>query len=358
MRPRLPANALVMQIRSQVLSSINNFFVSREFVQTQPPIITSSDCEGAGEVFKLAPQGREHHFKTEKYLTVSTQLHLEALCQAVGKVWTLSPSFRAEKSDTNRHLSEFYMLEAEVGFTQSLEDVLSLCEDLIRSIAHDFRQSRFSDEWLSTKEDIELRLLESRWKWLLNPTQWKRMSYTEAISLLQKADVPFRFKPEWGHGLQAEHERYLAENFGGTGDNSTTTAGPIFITDYPKTLKPFYMLENQGSSSASSAHGKGSETVACFDLLFPGLGEVAGGSLREHRFREIVEAMKQHGLVAQDATDDSLGSMQWYADLRRWGTIEHGGFGIGFDRLLSWLIGIENVREVVTFPRWHGKCEC
>jgi asparaginyl-tRNA synthetase len=347
-----------MQIRSEVLSSITKFFGSREFVQTQPPIITSSDCEGAGEVFRLAPHGREHHFKTEKYLTVSTQLHLEALCQAVGKVWTLSPSFRAEKSDTNRHLSEFYMLEAELGFTQTLEDVLSLCEDLIRFIVDDFRQSRFSREWLSIKEGPEMELLEARWNWLLTPTHWRRMSYTEAVKLLQEADVPFRFKPEWGLGLQAEHERYLAENFGATGKDSATTAGPIFITDYPKTLKPFYMLENQSSSSTVDRVGERQETVACFDLLFPGLGEVAGGSLREHRFKEIVDSMKRHGLVAQDATDDALGAMQWYADLRRWGSIEHGGFGIGFDRLLSWLIGIENVREVVTFPRWHGKCEC
>lgn len=376
LRVRTATNALLLQLRSQTISSLSQFFNENSFVQTHPPILTSSDCEGAGEVFDLAPRklegnGIQHHFKTPKYLTVSTQLHLEALSHSVGNVWTLSPVFRAERSDTNRHLSEFYMLEAEQSFTEGLEDVMSVVEGMLRHIVGDVANGRIGKELVEqTKINLERRAaddtfsgadansplaiqseseLSARWQSVLGPEKWARMSYTDAIKFLENAQEGnpslFSYRPTWEDGLQAEHERYLAEHCGAGGK-----PGPIFITDYPKHQKPFYMLP-----SPQDPQGK---HVACFDLLLPGLGEVVGGSLREHRFANIVQAMKEHGLVPAGATETDLGPMQWYADLRRWGSVPHGGFGLGFDRFLAWISGTPNIREIVAFPRWHGRCDC
>lgn len=390
LRPRLPTQAAVLQLRSWITARVSGFFFEREFVQIHPPVITSSDCEGAGEVFTVstspsegaemraklgvsppssaltqAQKEQDHFFRTPKYLTVSSQLHLECFTHAIPKVWTLSPTFRAEKSDTNRHLSEFYMLEAEIAFTHSLEDVMTVVEDLTRYIVSglvdsrvgkeilDLHANRSAEETASDGDDSpQGGRLKARWESLLSPQPWTRMTYTQAIEFLSQAvaagEAEFVFEPVWGNALQAEHEKYLASKFGGT------NGGPVFVTDYPRTLKPFYMLP-------SNLDDPSSNTVACFDLLLPHTGELVGGSLREHRYDELVANMKEFGLVPEgglEEHEEDLGNLKWYAELRKWGSVAHGGFGMGYDRLLAYLAGIKDIREVVAFPRWRGRCDC
>lgn len=293
----------------------------------------------------------EHFYKTPKYLTVSAQLHLEALAQAVAKVWTLSPTFRAEKSDTPRHLSEFYMLEAEICFITDLDKVMQCVELLIRAIVRDLQSHPSAQELLeladrAQEEDskpLSAEVLRRRWSGITAVASWPRVSYEECVKTLQRAyekdATLFSLPPSYEDGLQAEHERYLARTLGIDGS-------PIFVTHYPKKQKPFYMLPSTDDSS---------ETVACFDLLVPELCELAGGSMREHRSRELMEAMRNAGIAIGDSEDHSQ-SMQWYLDLRKYGSVPHGGFGLGFDRLLCYLSGINNVRDIVAFPRWYGRC--
>lgn len=386
LRTRTPFNSLLLRLRSQLIAHVTSFFAKHDFVQTHPPIITSSDCEGAGEVFTVLPQSdlpqadpaleaADPFFRSPKYLTVSSQLHLEALAQSVGKVWTLSPTFRAEKSDTPRHLSEFYMLEAEVCFVERLDDVMDVVENLLREIATNLTNSTIGRELLLarsadwTKDDeassITSQALLQRWEGLCKGL-WPRITYAKAISVLQDAEsrgvVNFNFKASFEDGLQAEHERFLAEDIG--------QGGPVFVTDYPRAVKPFYM--------APSAQAPGNDTVSCFDLLVPEVCELVGGSMREHRLPELLAAMDAHGLQRPDQTspapgDESSseatvqfdpaaaknpGNLQWYTDLRRFGSVPHGGFGIGFDRLLLYLSGVSNIRDVVGFPRWYQRCDC
>ena len=354
LRTRTVNNALLLHLRSQLITSLTNFFNQEGFVQTHTPIVTSSDCEGAGEVFKLAAtetifSGNEHHdqhfFEEPKYLTVSAQLHLEALSQAVSKVWTLSPTFRAEESDTSRHLSEFYMLEAEVCFTNNLDEVMDLVENMLRFATTSLWGSRVLGELLTLREInddkfVSAETVKARWEGM-KYTEWPRISYTDAILRLGQAvetGVHFDFPPSYDEGLHSEHERYLAAEIG--------KGKPIFVTDYPRVQKPFYM-----PPSAFKSSGKESiETVACFDLLVPDLAELAGGSLREHRLEELQQAMRDKGVSGED--------LGWYEDLRRYGSVPHGGFGLGFDRLLCYLTGVSSVRDVVAFPRWHKKCDC
>lgn len=359
LRPRTSTNALLLHVRSNVILALSEFFSRREYIQTHPPIITSSDCEGAGEVFTLAgfqagksgaPSAKiEHHFKTPRYLTVSTQLHLEALVHSVPRVWTLSPTFRAERSDTNRHLSEFYMLEAEL-YAERLGDVMDLTEEMLRHAVSAIVHSRVGKELIAHLGNSDE--IQQRWSMLMDSARWPRITYTEAVELLRNAKTrgaPFQIEPEWGAGLSSEHERYIAEHFG-----TNASPGPVFVTDYPSAIKPFYMLPNDAQDTQQT-------TVACFDLLLPRMGEVVGGSLREHRYEELLRSMQAQGLIAADAKLDSAkpaGGLQWYADLRKWGSIPHGGYGLGFDRFLAWITGVENLREIVAFPRWHGRCDC
>ncbi|GAB7337768.1 hypothetical protein MBLNU457_g3039t2 [Dothideomycetes sp. NU457] len=342
---------------------------------THTPVLTSSDCEGAGEVFTVSSNAStssdqkpvagkaaavDHFFKDPKYLTVSAQLHLEALAQSVGNVWTLSPTFRAEKSDTPRHLSEFYMLEAEVAFEDDMHRIMDVVENMLRSAAQSLRRTRTVEELLqiarnkerdSETEDgqetvITAEALEQRWVGL-SEKAWPRITYEQAIEALQLAEqtsgVQFEHEATYETGFQAEHERYLAKNLG--------RGGPIFVTHYPRHQKPFYM-------TPSITNGK--ETVECFDLLVPDLCELAGGSMREHRSKELKEAMRSRGLLKNtgEQTDaDDISNMQWYIDLRKYGSVPHGGFGLGFDRLLCYLSGVSNIRDVVAFPRWYGRCD-
>ncbi|KAK5172723.1 asparaginyl-tRNA synthetase [Saxophila tyrrhenica] len=364
LRPRIATNALLLRLRSKLIASLTNFFDKQNFVQCHTPIITSSDCEGAGEVFTVSANASkdqpvskldspvEHFFRTPKYLTVSAQLHLEALAQAVSKVWTLSPTFRAEQSDTPRHLSEFYMLEAEICFTSDLSDIMDVVENMLRSSVTSLQSAAVWTELLNVKQTapdddnedgkfVTADVLQQRWDGMA-ALNWPRITYAEAIDMLEDAKTTangsFTFEPSYRNGLQAEHERYIATSVG--------KGRPVFVTDYPRVQKPFYM-----PPSVSTSNSKGSpDTVACFDLLVPDLCELAGGSIREHGSKELLEAMRQKGVVGKD--------LEWYQDLRKYSSVPHGGFGLGFDRLICYLAGVANVRDVVAFPRWFGRADC
>lgn len=381
-RPRTPFNSTLLRFRSEAISTLTQFFATRDFVQTHPPVITSSDCEGAGEVFTVTPAEKkiqkdgteESFFRAPKYLTVSTQLHLEALAQAVGNVWTLAPTFRAEKSDTSRHLSEFYMLEAEMSFTDELNDVMDLVEDMLRYLSTNLYESRVVRDLRapsinkvssdSSSDRAPPKEVDERWQGLMQPS-WPRLTYTEAIKVLQEEGHLFENKPFWGASLQSEHEKYIARVVG--------KGKPVFVTDYPRVQKAFYMSPSAGqhlqqSVGDVSSVDEAKETVGCFDLLVPEYCEIAGGSMREYRLPQLLDAMKRCGMViptleggtqpGEDSTASSAGSLDWYVDLRRWGCPPHGGFGLGFDRLLGYLSGVQSIRDTVTFPRWYGRCDC
>lgn len=359
-------------------------------MQTHPPLITSSDCEGAGEVFSIDSSSviqakssesetqvpdNVSFFRSTKYLTVSSQLHLEALSQSVGNVWTLSPTFRAEQSETPRHLSEFYMLEAETAFVDDLNTVMALVERLIRSIARALADSQTGKELLAARSnqidpaehhEITRDELEARWNGLMRDP-WPRTTYSEAVSTLQKAAsaqrAAFEHSPNFGSSLQVEHEKYLAKHIG--------LGSPVFVTDYPRNIKAFYMAPSEQPPGTQGPQS----TVACFDLLVPEICEIVGGSIREHRLPKLLESMERHGLLKRRSDSVARGTptpegvqdplrnrvpsnLQWYLDLRRFGSVPHGGFGLGFDRLLCYLSGVSNIREVVAFPRWYGRCDC
>lgn len=360
LRTRTPFNSALLRLRSQSIASLTQFFAGEDFVQTHPPIITSSDCEGAGEVFEVGsahkgPAGKGDDgtfFRSSKYLTVSSQLHLEALAQSVGRVWTLSPTFRAEKSNTPRHLSEFYMLEAECSFVEKMDDVMDLVENMLRHLTTNLYSTRVGKEILEAKRSGDdesdtlnrKQELTRRWEGMMKGA-WPRITYTHAIEELKKSGQNFEHPPTWGLGLQAEHERYIASTVG--------LGSPVFVTSYPKSIKPFYMLPSKSLNTEAS-----SETVECFDLLVPEVCEIIGGSMREYRLPELISAMEANGLLRSGGGEEELGSLRWYTELRRWGSVPHGGFGLGFDRLLGYLAGVQNIREIVTFPRWVGRCDC
>ncbi|OAK95217.1 asparaginyl-tRNA synthetase [Phaeosphaeriaceae sp. SRC1lsM3a] len=331
LRPRLPFNALILRLRSLVTAQITNYFANQNFVQCHPPIITSSDCEGAGEVFTVTPGAavksdsgsassvKEHEdpfFGSPKYLTVSSQLHLEALAQSVNKVWTLSPTFRAEKSDTARHLSEFYMLEAEMTFADDLQTVMDVVENMLRAVTEGIQSSAVGQELLEARArdhstdatSLSHDALAHRWQGLIHGP-WPRITYDTAIQHLEDAvnnnNVEFEFAPKHADGLQTEHERYIAESLG--------HGGPVFVTDYPRNIKPFYMAPTKDAKTG----GRTASTVACFDLLVPEICELVGGSMREHRLSELLKSMDEHGLrhTASAPSEDSEGSLQCYEAL-------------------------------------------
>lgn len=369
LRPRTPFNSALLRLRSESIAALTQFFATREFVQTHPPILSSSDCEGGGDVFKVAPSEQDEgetadsFFRGPKYLTVSTQLHLEALAQAVGNVWTLSPTFRAEKSDTSRHLSEFYMLEAEMSFVDQLGGVMDVVEDMLRYMTTSLYESRVAQELRFPGQDrasgesaadrAPPENVARRWQGMMQPS-WPRVTYAEAIDILKRDTQMFKQPPSWDAGLQSEHEKHIALVVG--------CGKPVFVTDYPSEIKPFYMRATPGTSSESR------RTADCFDLLVPEYCEIAGGSMREHRLPLLLDSMKKHSMATPALDDPSpstgdepmppSGSLDWYVDLRRWGCPPHGGFGLGFDRLLSYLAGVQSIRDTVTFPRWYGRCDC
>ena len=376
---------MLARLRSDLDFHLTNFFRSRSFIKVHTPIITSSDCEGAGETFTVETVQdekpgskrqvgslavKDEFFKATKYLTVSSQLHLEAMVHEHPRIWTLSPTFRAEKSDTPRHLSEFYMLEVEMR-TESLPEVMDLVEDLIRSLVRNVRGSQAGQELLSDghilqhapDRDFESRTGELNQRWQgLERKLWPRITYHDAIHFLQNAveeeGIKFEQTPSWVSGLRLEHEKYLAAAVG--------QGSPVFVTHYPKLQKPFYMLPSHVDEPVKADQAA---TVICFDLLFPHACEVVGGSLREHRLAPLignmpgkpVQAMTSREEKSQnlepDSSSDKQDNLDWYLDLRRYGSIPHGGFGLGFDRLVGYLAGVSNVRDVVQWPRYYGKCE-
>ncbi|KAH6896853.1 hypothetical protein B0T10DRAFT_166161 [Thelonectria olida] len=362
LRPRTPLNSTLLRFRSDVIALITQFFFRERFQQTHPPIITSSDCEGAGEAFAVKANGPAEFFRDPKYLTVSSQLHLEALAQALGNVWTLSPTFRAEQSDTSRHLSEFYMLEAEMSFTENMDDVMDLAQRMLTSLARGLKElnaaseleknrldSKEPAERLAFEDLVDQAQLDRRWRGFLTADKWPRITYSDAIEILKPVADRFEHKPSWSAGLQSEHEKYLAEQVGY--DPVADAYVPVFITQYPREIKAFYMRQ----SADSPAEGL---TVDCFDLIVPHLGELAGGSMREHRLPQLEDNMRALGLPVPSKRSPKGKELAWYLDLRRWGCPPHGGFGLGFDRLLSYLTGVPNVRDVVPFPRHYERCDC
>ena len=384
LRLRTPLNALLARLRSECDYQLATYFRSRSFIRVQPPIITSSDCEGAGEVFtvtsnaapRVASQGlstlvqdSDIFFRDPKYLTVSSQLHLEAHVNEHPRVWTLSPTFRAERSDTPRHVSEFWMLEAEMR-TESLDDIMDLAEDVIKQLVAKLQSTTEAREifTLNRRDGIEsveagqeiAGLVAKRWS-ELSGRKWPRITYAEAMSSLKAAvdtnATAFQYRPTWDDGLQLEHEKYIAATFG--------QGNPVFISHYPQRLKPFYMLpSNAGALGGSDDR----PTAACFDLLLPDGCEVVGGSLREHRLDNLNRAMERFGLNQKRTQNTECkdtrhishkqGNLDWYADLRRYGSVPHGGFGMGFDRLLGYLSGIASIKDVVPWPRYYGRCDC
>ena len=348
MRPRVDLIASMLRVRQCAVDAIHEHFRVRlnfswdvfvaltrpqgeGFTHVHTPIITGNDCEGAGETFKLSPVAHRagsslpptDFFDRTAYLTVSSQLHLEAFAHAIPRVYTLSPCFRAERSQTNRHLSEFWMLEAEWAFIDRVGDVCDIVEDAVKHILnHPGLVRDLELLWSNVDAERKQGVLQAR-----GAAPWARMSYTEAVKELEKVKPKFEFDPAWGKPLQSEHERWLADE---------VAKGPVFVTDYPSSLKPFYMRTNDDG-----------KTVACFDLLMPSLGELVGGSLREERVGLLDGAIEHHGLDRRDYS--------WYRDLRLYGGAPHGGFGLGFERLVGWMTGIENIRECIPFPRWADR---
>lgn len=346
----------VLRYRSFSISRFMQYFLSEGFTQVNSPLITASDCEGGGEVFQLSTsKDGPSFFGKDKsaYLSVSSQLHLEVFTGALSRVWNLTPAFRAEDSDTNRHLSEFWMVEAEMAFVTQLNQVMTVVENMIKSAVEPLLEegNEYARDLLAVKRDsTEKDILLGRWKAVVGNTaegsgNWPRISYTEAVNILQKEyqndSTVFGGSdaPQWGDGLASAHEKYLAGKY----FNS-----PVFVTDYPAEQKPFYMLANPpvvvDGVSAPQA------TVSCFDLLIPDIGELVGGSMREDNYDTLVNSMKNKGM-----DPDDLG---WYLRLRQNGSFPHGGYGMGFERFLAFITGQENVREVVGFPRWAGSCVC
>ncbi len=339
LRPRTNTFAAVFRIRSMVAYAIHQFFQERGFVYVHTPIITGSDCEGAGEMFKVTTLDMENLPKTEDgtvdysedffgkstNLTVSGQLNVETYCMALRNVYTFGPTFRAENSNTTRHAAEFWMIEPEIAFAD-LNDDMALAEDMLKYIIN-YCLLNAPEEMEFFNKFIDNGLLERLNNVVSN--DFAHVTYTEAIELLKEHNDEFAYKVEWGCDLQTEHERYLTE---------TVFKRPVMVTDYPKEIKAFYMKLNDDK-----------KTVAAVDVLVPGIGEIIGGSQREENYDVLVERMGEMGLDPKD--------YDWYLDLRKYGTNKHAGFGLGFERAVMYITGMQNIRDVLPFPRTVGTAE-
>ena len=330
LRPRTNTFGAITRVRTALAQTIHNYFFSHDFQWINTPLITGSDCEGAGELFRVSTLDLinqdavksydDDFFGQETFLTVSGQLNVEAYCLAMSKVYTFGPTFRAENSNTSRHLAEFWMVEPEIAFA-NLDDNADLAEDLLRHVTQHvldhceqdlaFFNDRIDSEVISRLEQVA-------------SSPFERMEYSEAINILEQSGQTFDFPVSWGRDLQSEHERYLAEQHVGR---------PVILMNYPKDIKAFYMRMNDDE-----------KTVAAMDVLAPGIGEIIGGSQREERLdlleARMDDAMQQH--------------LWWYLDLRRYGSVPHAGFGLGFERLLAYVTGMDNIRDVIPFPRTPG----
>lgn len=339
LRPRTNTISAVTRVRHCLSQAIHRFFHERGYFWIHTPIITASDCEGAGELFRVSTldllnlpkneQGKvdftKDFFGRETFLTVSGQLNIEAYCLAMSKVYTFGPTFRAENSNTSRHLAEFWMVEPEIAFA-GLSDICALSQDLLQYLCKAVL-NECMDDMSFFNQFVEPGCIERLEHIALS--DFEIMSYTDAITALQKADRKFEYPVTWGLDLQSEHERYLAEEL---------CKKPVILTDYPKDIKGFYMRMNDDG-----------KTVAAMDVLAPGIGEIIGGSQREERLDILDKRM--------DECDLSKDHYQWYRDLRRYGTVPHAGFGLGLERLVSYVTGVNNVRDVIPFPRTPGHAD-
>jgi asparaginyl-tRNA synthetase len=339
LRPRSNLFGAVFRVRSRLAFAIHQFFQSREFLYIHTPIITASDCEGAGELFRVTTLDPSHppmtqegdvdfgrdFFGKKSYLTVSGQLEGEIFACALSNIYTFGPTFRAENSNTSRHAAEFWMIEPEMAFCD-LEGDMALAEEFVKYLIRDAREhcaadleffAKFIDKELLTRLDFVLE------------RSFQRCSYTEAIEIINQSGKTWEHPVKWGDNLQSEHERFLAEEH---------FKCPVTVYNYPRTLKPFYMRVNDDG-----------KTVRAMDLLVPGIGEIIGGSQREERLDVLRENMAQHHLSEKD--------YWWYVDLRRYGSVPHAGFGLGFERMLMFVTGVGNIRDVIPFARTPGTAE-
>ncbi|MDO4569471.1 MAG: asparagine--tRNA ligase [Planctomycetia bacterium] len=341
LRPRANTFNAVARVRNRLCYSIHQFFQSRGFYYIHTPLITASDCEGAGEMFKVTtldlanvprtPDGNvdytQDFFGKPAFLTVSGQLAVENYACAMGKVYTFGPTFRAENSNTSRHLSEFWMIEPEMAF-YTLSENMQLAEEFLKTLLRDVLNDCAEDmQFFNDRIDPSHTLLESLTK--IVECDFQRCSYTQAIEILTNAKQKFQYPVQWGVDLQSEHERYLTE---------VHFKGPVIVHDYPKDIKAFYMRLNDDE-----------KTVRAMDVLTPGVGEIIGGSEREYRYDVLENRLKELGLNPED--------YWWYLDLRRFGTVPHSGFGLGLERILMFVTSMQNIRDVIPFPRFPGNAE-
>lgn len=336
LRSRTNTFGSVFRFSHHLSMAVHRFFDENGFFNVHTPFITDSDCEGAGETFQVTTlpldmipvkDGRvdyeKDYFRKKAFITVSGQLEAEPFALSLGKVYTFGPTFRADPSDTRIHGAEFWMLEPEMAFFD-LEDNLNLIENFVKYTAS-YLQEKCRDEIMFFTKFFE-KTLPERYDALLN-NSFARVTYTEAIEIIRSSARKFEKLPEWGDDLATEHERFLSEDH---------FKKPVFVIDYPASMKPFYMYVNNDG-----------KTVAACDLLAPGVGELVGGSQREHRLELLKKRAVEQGL--------DLETYNWYMELRRWGTAPHSGFGLGFERLLMYLTGMENIRDVMPFPRTFGR---
>ena len=337
LRTRTNTFGAITRVRHVLANAIHNFFHREGFYWVNTPIITASDCEGAGELFKVSTldfanlprhadgsvDTSQDFFGRDAFLTVSGQLAVESHCLSMGKVYTFGPTFRAENSHTSRHLAEFWMVEPEIAFAD-LNDNANLAEQLLQAVITEVLNS-CEEDMRFFQQRIDTTVIE-RLEGIVNTT-FERISYSQAIEILESSGQKFEFPVSWGMDLASEHERYLAE---------THIGRPVVVTDYPKEIKAFYMRLNDDG-----------KTVAAMDVLAPGIGEIIGGSQREERL-DVLDA-RMDAELRED--------LWWYRDLRRYGTVPHAGFGLGFERLLAYVTGMENVRDVIPFPRTPGHAD-
>ncbi len=339
LRPRTNTFQAVFRVRSMIAYAIHKFFQEREFVYVHTPLITGSDCEGAGEMFRVTtldmdnvPKGEngnvdysQDFFGKETSLTVSGQLNGETYAQAFKNIYTFGPTFRAENSNTTRHAAEFWMIEPEIAFAD-LKDDMMLAESMLKYVIN-YVLENAPEEMNFFNSFVDKGLIE-RLKHVAE-SDFAHVTYTEAIEILEKNNDKFEYKVSWGCDLQTEHERYLTEE---------VYKRPVFVTDYPKEIKAFYMKLNEDG-----------KTVAAMDCLVPGIGEIIGGSQREDDYDKLVQRMKECGLNEED--------YDFYLDLRKYGSTRHAGFGLGFERCVMYLTGMQNIRDVLPFPRTVKNCE-
>ena len=339
LRPRSNLFGCVFRVRSRLAFAIHQFFQERGFVYVHTPIITGSDCEGAGELFRVTQIDAKNpprssvgeidytkdFFGRSTYLTVSGQLEAEAFACALSKVYTFGPTFRAENSNTSRHANEFWMIEPEMAFCDLAGD-MDLAEELVKYLVRDIREN-CPDELGLFAKFVDKELL-ARLEFVVE-RPFQRISYSEAVELLRRSGEKFEFPVEYGLNLQSEHERWLTEKH---------FKSPLTVYNYPKEIKPFYMRLNDDG-----------KTVTAMDLLVPGIGEIVGGSQREERLEVLEENLRHHKM--------NLADYKWYLDLRRYGTVPHAGFGLGFERMLMFVTGVSNIRDVIPFARTPGSAE-